>query len=142
MTTYMHHRYPNQAFKPTCWTRTVIHSLREYAYSQCKEHNPHIHGVDLKASQAILHKTCLVTDKHSIPPYVINTMGQAIINLQQTPHIRLLQPTSLLNAWVLQYQTGQHWLANQLKQEQRNQGKNTKYLIAKTAGRCPPTPPA
>ena len=56
MTTYMHHWYPNQAFKPTSWTSTVICSLQEYAYSQWKERNSHIHGVDLKASQALCRK--------------------------------------------------------------------------------------
>ena len=48
MTTYMHHRYPNQAFKPSSWTHTVICSHRKYTYSQWKECNSYIHGVDLR----------------------------------------------------------------------------------------------
>ena len=137
MTTYMHHWYPNQAFKPTSWTRKVICSLREYAYSQWKERNSHIHGVDLKASQALCRKhaqqqiTTAYHNKSSIPGDEQSfTFGIPLT-------VRLLQPTTLLYALLLQYQARQHQLANQLKQEQCNCGKITKYLIAWTTGWCP-----
>ena len=141
MTTYMHHRYSNQAFKPTSWTCMAIRSLREYAYSQWKERNSHIHGVDLKASQAIRRKhtqqqiTTAYHNKLSIPDDKQSfTFGIPLTD-------RLVQPTSLLNAWLLQYQAGQHWLTNQLKQEQHNQGKITKFLIVQTTEQCPAEPP-
>ena len=67
MITHIHHWYPNQAFKPTSWTCRVIHSLQEYAYSQWKEHNSHIHGVDLKAFSSTLQETRSATYNHSIP---------------------------------------------------------------------------
>ena len=141
MTTYMHHRYPNQAFKPTSWTCTVIHSLQEYAYSLWKERNSHIHGVDLKTSQELQQQhvqqqiTTAYHKKSSIPCDEKSfSFGTPLID-------RLIQPTSLLNAWLLQYQAGQHRLANQLKQEQHNQGKITKFLIARATGRRLPTPP-
>ena len=125
MATYMHNWYPNQAFKPTSWTCTVICSLREYTYSQWKEPNSHIHGVNLKASQALCRKhaqhqiTTAYHKKSSIPCDKQSfTFGIPLTD-------RLIQPTSLLNAWLLQYQAGQHRLANQLKQEQHNQGKIT-----------------
>ena len=134
---------PHLVYQPgaTSWTRRVIRSLREYTYSQWKERNSHIHGVDLKASQAIRRKhtqqqiTTAYHNKSTIP-------GDEQSFTFATPLIdRLKQPTSLLNAWLLQYKAGQHRLANQLKQEQRNQGKITKFLIARTTGRRPPTPP-
>ena len=127
MTTYMHHWYPKQAFKSTSWTCTVICSLQEYAYSQWKERNSHIHGMDLKASQALHRKhaqqqiTTAYHMKSSIP------CDEQSFTFVIPLTVSLLQPTSILNAWLLQYQAGQHWLANQLRQEQCNQGKITNF---------------
>ena len=97
--------------------------------------------MDLKASQEICRENAqqqITTAYHNKPSIPGNeqsfTFGTPLID-------RLIQPTSLLNAWLLQYQAGQHRLANQLKQEQRNQGRITKFLIAQTTGQRPPTPP-
>jgi hypothetical protein len=54
---------------------------------------------------------------------------------------RLLQPTAILNAWLLQYQAAQHRVSNILKQEQQNRSTINKFLIARTAGQCPAKPP-
>ena len=54
--------------------------------------------------------------------------------------LRLEQNTNLMEAWLLQFQAGQKRLANILKQESRNQGKITKFLISCTRGCCPEKP--
>ena len=41
--------------------------------------------------------------------------------------IRLLLPNSVLNAWLLQYQVGQHRLSNIFKQEHHNCGANHQF---------------
>ena len=127
MTTYMYHRYPNQAFKPTSWTCTVICSFRECAYSQWKERNSHIHGMDLKASQAIHRKhtqqqiTTAYHNKLSIPGDKQSfTFGIPFTD-------RLTQPTSLLNAWLLQYQAGQHRLATNLSKNNATKAKSQNF---------------
>ena len=69
--------------------------------------------MDLKASQAIRRKhaqqqiTTAYHNKLAIPGVEQSfTFGTPLTDW-------LLQPTSLLNAWLLQYQARQHWLANQ-----------------------------
>ena len=102
MTTYMHHRYPNQAFKPTSWTCTVICSLREYVYSQWKECNSHIPGVNFKASQALQwqHVQEQITTEYHKKSSVPWDKQSSTFGIPHTN--RLLQSTCLLNTWLLQ----------------------------------------
>ena len=51
--------------------------------------------------------------------------------------LQLEQNTYIMEAWLLQFQPGKNRLANILKQERRNQGKITKFLISCTHGRRP-----
>ena len=129
------------AFKPTSWSHTVICSLREYAYSQWKEHNSHTNGVDLKAFQALQrqHAQQQITTAYHKKPSIPCDKQSFTFGIPLTD--RLLQPTSLLNAWLLQYQARHHRLTNQLKQVQCYQGKITKFLIAWITGWRLPTPP-
>jgi hypothetical protein len=53
--------------------------------------------------------------------------------------LQLEKNTSMMEAWLRQFQAGQKRLANILKQERHNQGKMTKFLISHT-GR-PKKPP-
>ena len=55
--------------------------------------------------------------------------------------LQLEQNTVIMEAWLLQFQSGQKRLANILKQESHNQGKITKFLISCTYGCHPEKPP-
>jgi MFS-type transporter involved in bile tolerance (Atg22 family) len=55
--------------------------------------------------------------------------------------LQLEQNTNIMEAWLFQFQAGQKRLANKLKQERRNQGEITKFLISRTRGCCPEKPP-
>jgi hypothetical protein len=130
MAAYMRQMHPHKPFQPKSWTRTVICSLQEYTYSQWMERNSHLHGVNHATSQALQRLTIqkqiteAFSNASSIP---VNdqtfTFSLSLIE-------RLLQPTANLNAWLLQYQARQHRLSNILKQERRNRGTITKFLIA------------
>ena len=105
------------------------------------DRNSHLHGVDHAASQALQRQTLQkqITEAYnnisSIPGDEQHfTFALPVIE-------RLLQPNAYLNAWLLQYQAGQHRLSNILKQEQQNRGTITKFLIAQTAGQRPNKPP-
>ena len=141
MALYMHHRYPHQTFQPANWTRTVIRSLREYSYSQWTEHNSHIYGIDQAASQALQRQALQqqITEAYNNIPSIPSDEQSFTFDTPLTT--RLLQPTTLLRARLLQYQAGQHRLSSLLKQEQCNRGKITKFLIAHTTGRRPAKPP-
>ena len=130
MATYMHHRHSQQPFQPTNWTRTVICSLQEYIYSQLMAQNSHLHGVDLAASQALQRKAIQkqITEAYNNVSSIPGDEQPFTFELPITE--TLLQPTTNLNAWLLQYQVGQHRLSNILKQEQQNCDTITKFLIA------------
>ena len=137
----MHHCHLHQIFQPANWTRTVIQSLREYSYSQWTERNSHICGIDQAASQA-LHRQALqqkITEAYNNIPSIPSNKQSFTFDTPLTKI--LLQPTTLLRAWLLQYQAGQHRLSSLLKQEQCNQGTITKFLIKHTTGRRPAKPP-
>ena len=141
MAQFMHHRHPHQTFQPANWTRTVIRYLREYSYSQWTERNSHICGINQAASQA-LHRQALqqkITEAYNNIPSIPSNKQPFTFDTPLTT--RILQPTTLLRAWLLQYQAGQHRLSRLLKQEQCNQGKITKFLIICTTGRCTTNPP-
>ena len=138
---YMRQRHPHKPFQPKSWTRTVVCSLREYTYSQWMERNSHLHGVDHATSQALKR---LNIQKHITEAYsnVSSIPGnEQTFTFSLSLMERLLQPTANLNAWLLQYQAGQHRLSNILKEERQNRSTITKFLIAWTAGRCPAKPP-
>ena len=141
MALFMHHRYPHQTFQPANWTRTVIQSLREYSYSQWTERNSHIYGIDQAASQA-LHRQASqqkITEAYNNISSILSNKQSFTFDTPLTT--RILQPTTLLRAWLLQFQAGQHRLSSLLKQEQCNWRKITKFLIARTTGRRPAKPP-
>ena len=141
MSTYMQYRAPPNTFKPTQWTRTLIRNLRKYTYSQWIDRNGAIHGATLTALRA-KHRLSLKTqiqeachnsstipvDKWSI------TFGIPIT-------LHLVQTTSNMGAWLLQYQAGQKRLANILIKERRKQYIIIRFHIFCTRGRCPDKPP-
>ena len=141
MATYMRQRHPHKPFQPKSWTRTVIRSLREYTYSQWMGRNSHLHAVDHATSQALQRQTIQkqITEAYSNISSIPGNEHTFTFVLSITE--RLLQPTAYLHPWLLQYQAGQHRLSNILKQERRNRGTITKFLIARTAGRRPAKPP-
>ena len=49
--------------------------------------------------------------------------------------LQLEQNINIMAAWLLQFQAGQKRLANILKQERRNQGKITKFLLDRKSTR-------
>ena len=116
-------------------------SLREYTYSQWMERNSHLHGVDHATSQALkrLNIQKQITEAYSNVSSIPGDEQTFTFSLSLME--RLLQPTANLNAWLLQYQAGQQRLSNILKQERRNRGTITKFLISRTAGRRPAKPP-
>jgi hypothetical protein len=103
--------------------------------------NSHSHGIDHAASHALQRLTIQkqMTKAHNNISSIPGDKQHFTFSLSLTE--KLLQPTANLNAWLLQYQAGQHRLSNILKQEQRNRGTITKFLIAQTAGRRPAEPP-
>ena len=127
--------------QPTNGTRTRIQSLREYTYSQWKERHSHLHGVDHVTSQALQRLTIQkqITEAYSNVSSIPGNEQTFTFSLSIME--RFLQPTANLNAWLLQYQTGQHRLSNILKQEKRNCSTITKFLFAQTAGQHPAKPP-
>jgi hypothetical protein len=141
MAIYMRHRHPYQPFQPTNWTRTVICSLQEYTYSQWMDWNSHLHGINHAASQALQRQTLQkqITKAYNNIPSIPGDKQHFTFALPITE--RLLQPTAYLNAWLLQYQAGQHRLSKNLKQEQQNRSTITKFLIAQTTGQRPAEPP-
>ena len=141
MSTFMIYRVPNNNFKPSQWTMTIIQTLREYTYSQWVAHNTFIHGATHSASQAthrlsfMTHITEAYNNSSSIPVDGLSfTFGIPLI-------LQLEQNTVIMEAWLLQFQSGQKRLANILKQERRNQGKITKFLISRICGYRPKKPP-
>jgi hypothetical protein len=98
------------------------------------DQDSHSHGIDHAASQALQRQTLQkqITKAYNNISSIPGNKQHFTFALPITE--RLLQPTANLNAWLLQYQAGQHRLSNILKQEQRNRGTITKYLIARTAG--------
>ena len=141
MVLFIHHPYPCQTFQPATWTRTVIRSLREYSYSQWIERNSHIYGIDQAASQALQRKTLQqnITEAYNNIPSIPSNKQPFIFDTPLTT--RLLQPTTLLRAWLLHYQAGQHRISSLLKQEQCNRFTITKFLIKHTTGCRPAKPP-
>ena len=141
MAAYMHQRHPHKPFQPKSWTRTVLHSLQEYTYSQWMERNSQLHGVDHATSQALkrLNIQKQITEAYSNVSFIPGDEQTFTFSLSLME--RLLQPTANLNAWLLQYQARQHRLSNILKQERRNRGTITKFLIAQTVGGRPAKPP-
>jgi hypothetical protein len=141
MSTFMKYRFPNNNFKPSQWTRTIIRTLREYTYSQWVAHNIFIHGATHSTSQAI-HGLSLMTQ---ITEAYNNSSSIPIDELSFTFGIpltlQLEQNTNIMEAWLLQFQAGQKRLANILKQECRSPGKITKFLISCTCGCRPEKPP-
>ena len=103
--------------------------------------NSHLHSVDHAASQALQRQTLQkqITKAYNNISSIPGDKQHFTFALPITE--RLLQPTTYLNAWLLQNQAGQHILSNILKQEQQNRGTITKFLIARTAGRHPAEPP-
>jgi hypothetical protein len=92
--------------------------------------NSHIHGVNHATSQALQRLTIQkqITDAYinvSSIPGNEQTFTFSISLME-----RLLQSTANLNAWLLQYQAGQHRLSNFLKQERQNRSTITEFLIA------------
>jgi hypothetical protein len=141
MSTFMKYGLPNNNFKPSQWTRTIIRTLREYTYSQWVARNTFIHGATNSASQA-MHRLSLMTqiteaynNSSSIPIDEISFTFGIPLTLQ------LEQNSNIMEAWLLQFQASQKRLANILKQERRNQGKITKFLISHTRSRCPEKSP-
>ena len=103
MALFMHHWHPHQTFQPANWTRTVIHSLREYSYSQWTVRNSHIYGTDQAASQA-LHRQALqqkITEAYNNISSIPSNEQSFTFDTPLTT--RILQPTTLLRAWLLQY---------------------------------------
>jgi hypothetical protein len=94
------------------------------------ERNSHLHGVDHATSQALQRLTIQkqITEAYSNVSCIPGDMQTFTFSLSFME--RLVQPTANLNAWLLQYQAGQHRLSNILKQEQQNRGTITKFLIA------------
>ena len=141
MALFMHHRYPHQTFQPANWTRTVIRSLREYSYSQWTDRNSHIYGINQAALQA-LHRQALqqkITEAYINIPSIPSNKQPFTFDTPLTT--RLLQPTTILREWLLQYQAGQHRLCCHLKQEICNWDTITKFLTAHMTGHCPAKPP-
>jgi hypothetical protein len=105
------------------------------------DRNSHSHGTDHAASQVLQRQTLQkqITDAYNNISSIPDDEQHFTFALPITE--RLLQPTTYLNAWLLQYQAGQHRLSNILKQEQRNRGTITKFLIAQTTGQRPAEPP-
>ena len=137
----MHHWHPHQILQHANWTRRVIQSFREYSYSQWTERNSHIYGINQAASQA-LHRQALqqkITEAYNNISSIPSNEQSFTFDTPLTT--RILQPTTLLRVRLLQYQAGQHRLSSLLKQEQCNQGKITKFLIACTTGHRPAKPP-
>jgi hypothetical protein len=141
MATYMCHRHPYKPSQPKNWTRTVICSLQEYTYGQLMERNSNLHGVNHAASQVLQRLTIQkqITQAYSNVSSIPTNKQTFTFALPNT--VRLLQPTANLNAWLHQYQAGPHRLSNILKQEERNRGTITKFLIARMSGRRPAEPP-
>ena len=141
MSTFMIYRVPNNNFKPSQWTMTIIQTLREYTYSQWVAHNTFIHGATHSASQAI-YRLSLMTQ---ITEAYNNSSSIPIDELSFTFGIpltlQLEQNTNIMEAWLLQFQAGQKRQPNILKQEHHNQGKITKFLISCTSSCHPKKPP-
>ena len=91
-----------KAIHPRMLNKGNTHMIQiKYTYSQWKECNSHIHRMDLKASQSIQRKhaqqqiTTAYHNNSSIPGDEQSfTFGIPLTD-------RLIQPTSLLNAWLL-----------------------------------------
>ena len=141
MSTYMQYRAPSNTFKPTQWTRTLIQTLHEYTYSQWIDRNEAIHGATLTASRAkhrLSLKTQIQEAYHNSSTILVDEWS---ITFGIPLTLQLEQFTAAMEAWLLQYQTGQKRLANILTQERRKQGTITRSLISHTRGCCPDKPP-
>ena len=141
MSTFMIYRVPNNNFKPSKWTKTIIRTLREYTYSQWVACNNFVHGATHSASQAI-HRLSLMTQiaeaynkSSSIPIDELPFTFGIPLTLQ------LEKNTNNMEAWLLQFQADQKRLTNILKQEHHNQGKITTFLVSRTRGCSPEKPP-
>ena len=141
MSTFMKYRVPNNNFKPSQWTRTIIRTLREYTYSQWVACNTVIQGATHSASQ-VTHRLSFMTQiteaykkSFSIPVDELSFTFGIPLTLQ------LEKNTNILEVWLLQFQANQKRLANKLKQERCNQCKITKFLISCTSGRWLEKPP-
>ena len=110
-----------QAHLHCCYLLVLVISSANLAWmlwcpnSQWKERNSRTNGVDLKASQALQRKHAQqqITTAYHNKSSISCDKQSFTFGIPFTD--RLLQPTSLLNTWLLQYQAGQHQLANQLK---------------------------
>ena len=60
MSTFMQYRVPNNTFKPSQWTRSLIWTLQEYTSSQWIDCNTFVHGATHSASRAT-HRLSLMT---------------------------------------------------------------------------------
>ena len=119
----------------------MIRSLREYSHSQWTERNSHIDRVDQATSQA-LHRQAFqqkITEAYNNIPTIPSNKQPFAFDTPLTT--QSLQPITLLRAWQLQYQAGQHRFSSLLKQEQCNWDTITQFLIARTTGCHPAKPP-
>ena len=68
MSTFMLYRVPNNTFKPSQWTKTIIWTLQEYTYSQWISHNTFVHGATHSASGATLRLSLMtqITEAYNI----------------------------------------------------------------------------
>ena len=104
MSTFMLYRVPNNTFKPSQWTRTLIQTLQEYTYSQWISHNTFVHGAPHSSARAT-HRLSLMkqiteiyNNSSSIPVDKLSfTFGISLI-------LQLEQTTPIMEAWLLQFQ--------------------------------------
>jgi hypothetical protein len=137
----MKYRVPNNNFKPSQWTRTIIWTLREYTYSQLVACNNFVHGVTNSASHAIhgLSLMTQITEAYNNSSFI--PIDELFFTFGIPLTLQLEQNTNIMESWLLQFQAGQKRLTNILKHERHNQGKITKFLISPTHGCCPEKPP-
>ena len=137
MSTYMQYRALHDTFEPTQWTRTLIRTLCECTFSQWTDCNNAVHGATLTASRAT-HRLSLMTQikevYHNSSVIPIDEWS-IIFGIPLT--LQLEQTTATMEAWLLQYQSGQKHLANFLTQEHRMQGMITIFLVSHTPCCCP-----
>jgi hypothetical protein len=142
MSTFMLYRVPNNTFKPSQWTRTLIWTLQEYTYSQWISHNTFVHGATHSSARAT-HRLSLmtqITEAYNNSSFIPVDKLSFTFGIPLT--LQLEQSTNIMPAWFLQFQASQKYLANILKPENRNQeGKITNFFISCNHGHYTEKPP-
>ena len=133
MATFLHHWHPHQLFQSVSWTSAIVWSLWEYTYSQWKECNSHIHGVNLKASRTIDQQSMqeqITTGYHNL---------SSIPNDKQSSTFSIPHTTSLLQPFSLSQQCLAHaipGLTTQVFKQTRSRSfqpcMSTIFLISQT----------